>query len=236
MPRPINPLEGAAVPPMVENEDFPTLVGAGVTLRELRPSDSVTLFTLLTEEQVVQFISPPPSSPAGFETFINWSIAERKRGRHFSFGVLPEGLTEPVGIFQLRMLDRGSNVAEWGFVLAYQFWGTGIFPEAARLMLGFAFDTVGVNRLEARASVPNVRGSGALAKITAVHEVRMRESFRRHGVWFDQVLWSILADEWRAREQQRLKDAGRTASSRKNIDDIEGREPEQADARFRDAP
>ena len=206
---------------MVENDDFPTLVGAGVTLRELRPSDSATLFTLLTEEQVVKFISPPPTSPAGFETFINWSIGERKRGRHFSFGVIPEGLTEPVGIFQLRMLDRGSNVAEWGFVLAYQFWGTGIFPEAARLMLGFAFDTVGVNRLEARASVPNVRGSGALAKITAVNEVKMRESFRRHGMWFDQVMWSILADEWRAREQQRQTDAGGAPGSPKINDEIE---------------
>jgi [ribosomal protein S5]-alanine N-acetyltransferase len=207
---------------MVENDDFPTLVGAGVTLRELRPSDSATLFTLLTEEQVVKFISPPPTSPAGFETFINWSIGERKRGRHFSFGVVPEGLTAPVGIFQLRMLDRGSNVAEWGFVLAYQFWGTGRFPEAAHLMLAFAFDTLGINRLEARASVPNERGSGALAKVTAVHEVKMRESFKRHGIWYDQVLWSILADEWRAREQQRRKVAGRSPDSNKPIDDIEG--------------
>lgn len=208
--------------PAMVNDDSPTLVGAGVTLRELRPSDSAILFTLLTEEQVMKFISPPPTSPAGFETFIDWSIAERKRGRHFSFGVLPEGLTDPIGIFQLRMLDRGSNVAEWGFVLAYEYWGTGIFPEAARLMLKFAFDTVGVNRLEARASVPNERGNGALAKVAAVHEVKMRESFRRHGIWFDQVMWSILADEWRAHEQQRRKDATRTPSSRQIIDDTEG--------------
>src|SRR5919109_3736403 len=130
-----------------EHDDFPALVGAGVTLRELRPSDAVVLFALLTEDQVVQFISPPPSSPDGFVAFINWSIAERQAGRHFSFGVIPHGLTEPIGVFQLRIIDRASNVAEWGFVLAYQFWGTGLFPEAARLMLEFAFDTVGVHRL-----------------------------------------------------------------------------------------
>jgi len=79
-----------------------------------------------------------------------------------------------------------------------------------------------VNRLEARASVPNVRGSGALAKVAAVHEVKMRESFRRHGIWFDQVMWSILADEWREREQQRRSDVDRTPSSPKISDDIEG--------------
>lgn len=107
------------------DDALPTLVGAGVTLRELRSSDSVILFSLLTEDQVVKFISPPPSSPDGFEKFINWSIAERKVGRHFSFGVVPDGLTEPVGVFQLRVIDRASNVAKWGFVLALSILGDG---------------------------------------------------------------------------------------------------------------
>jgi RimJ/RimL family protein N-acetyltransferase len=205
------------------DDDLPTLAGAGVTLRELRPSDSVILFSLLTADQVIKFISPPPSSPDGFEKFIDWSIAERKRGRHFSFGVLPNSMTEPVGVFQLRIIDRASNVAEWGFVLAYQFWGTGIFPEAARLILGFAFDTLGLHRLEARAAVPNERGQGALAKVCAVHEINLRQSFYRHGIWFDQVMWSIMEHEWREYEQRRREDATRTPRSRQIVDDIEGR-------------
>jgi RimJ/RimL family protein N-acetyltransferase len=206
-----------------EHDDFPALVGAGVTLRELRPSDAVVLFALLTEDQVVQFISPPPSSPDGFVAFINWSIAERQAGRHFSFGVIPHGLTEPIGVFQLRIIDRASNVAEWGFVLAYQFWGTGLFPEAARLMLEFAFDTVGVHRLEARAAVPNGRGNGALAKVCAVHEIRLRSSFKRHGIWFDQMMWSILEEDWRTHRKLRQHDLPDESASRQIVDDIEGK-------------
>ena len=184
-------------------DDAPPLKGAGVMLRELRLSDAPTLFTLLTDEQVAKFISPPPTSPEGYERFIEWAIEARPKGRYVCFGVVPDGLTEPVGIFQLRRMPGGSNVAEWGFVLGYAFWGTGIFPEAARLLLEYAFDVMGVYRLEARASVPNGRGQGALAKIGAFHEVRMRESFKRHGQWFDQVMWSILADEWRQAERDR---------------------------------
>jgi ribosomal-protein-alanine N-acetyltransferase len=185
------------------NDDAPILKGAGVTLRELRLSDAATLFTLLTDEQVVRFISPPPTSPEGYERFIEWMIEARPKGRYICFGVVPEGLNEPVGVFQLRRMPGGSNVAEWGFVLGYSFWGSGIFPEAARLLLEFAFDVMGVNRLEARASVPNGRGQGALAKVGAFHEVRMRESFTRDGERFDQVMWSILADEWRQSERKR---------------------------------
>ena len=189
--------------------DAPILTGAGVTLRELRLSDAAALFTLLTDEQVVKFISPPPTSPEGYERFIEWAIAVRPKGRYICFGVVPEGLEEPVGIFQLRMLPGESHVAEWGFVLGHAFWGTGIFPEAARLLLEFAFDVMGVNRLEARASVPNGRGQGALAKIGAFHEVRMRQSFKKNGRRFDQVMWSILADEWRQSERDRREDRRR---------------------------
>jgi ribosomal-protein-alanine N-acetyltransferase len=183
--------------------DAPVLKGAGVTLRELRLSDAATLFTLLTDEQVVRFISPPPTSPEGYERFIEWAIGARPKGRYVCFGVVPDGLEEPVGIFQLRRLPGESNVAEWGFVLGYAFWGTGIFPEAARLLLEFAFDVMGVYRLEARASVPNGRGQGALAKVGAFHEIRLRQSFKRNGHRFDQVMWSILADEWRQSDRDR---------------------------------
>jgi ribosomal-protein-alanine N-acetyltransferase len=194
--------------------DAPVLKGAGVTLRELRLSDAATLFTLLTEEQVVRFISPPPTSPEGYERFIEWAIGARPKGRYVCFGVVPDGMEEPVGIFQLRRLPGESNVAEWGFVLGYAFWGTGIFPEAARLLLEFAFDVMGVYRLEARASVPNGRGQGALAKVGAFHEVRLRQSFKRNGQRFDQVMWSILADEWRQSERDR-----REQRRRRHIED-----------------
>jgi RimJ/RimL family protein N-acetyltransferase len=78
-----------------------------------------------------------------------------------------------------------------------QFWGSGIFAAGARLILDFAFDVIGAQRLEARAAVANGRGNGALRKIGAVQEGLLRRSFKRHGQCHDQVLWGILADDWR---------------------------------------
>jgi RimJ/RimL family protein N-acetyltransferase len=89
------------------------------------------------------------------------------------------------------------GTAEWGFALGRAFWGTGIFSTAARLVVDFAFETVGVHRLEARAAVANGRGNGALAKIGAVKEGLLRRSFLRHGQYHDQTLWSIVREDWR---------------------------------------
>jgi RimJ/RimL family protein N-acetyltransferase len=170
-----------------------------VTLRELRRTDALTLFTLLTDAQVAHFISPPPSSPDGFDLFIRWTIAQREAGTYVCFGVIPQGLDEPVGLFQLRQLSGEWRCAEWGFIIAAPFWGTGIFLAAADCILQFAFDVLGVQRLEARAAVPNGRGHGALMKLGAVNELHLRKAFVRNGTSHDQVMWSILADEWRSR-------------------------------------
>ena len=77
------------------------------------------------------------------------------------------------------------------------FWGTGLFMEGAKLAVQFAFETVGVHRLEARAAILNGRGNGALAKIGAVKEGVLRKSFLRNGEYVDQALWSIVREDWR---------------------------------------
>ena len=65
-------------------------------------------------------------------------------------------------------------------------------------MVQFAFETVGVHRLEARAAVKNGRGNGALRKIGAVQEGVLRKSFLKNGEYLDQVLWTILDEDWDA--------------------------------------
>jgi RimJ/RimL family protein N-acetyltransferase len=76
-----------------------------------------------------------------------------------------------------------------------------VFLDGARLVLDFAFDVIGTRRLEARAAVANGRGNGALRKVGAVQEGLLRRSFLRNGQYHDQVLWGILAEDWRQQRQ-----------------------------------
>ena len=171
---------------------LPALDGVSLTLRELRVADAAALLTMLTCDDVARFISPPPASIDGFERFIRWTHAEREAGRYVCFAIVPHGMETPVGIFQVRQLEPGFATAEWGFALSSAFWGQGLFMEGAQLVLDFAFDVLGVHRLEARAAVRNGRGNGALRKLGAVQEGLLRRSLLRNGEYLDQVLWTIL--------------------------------------------
>ncbi len=176
---------------------LPVLTGERVTLRELQLGDAPSLLAMLTTEEVARFISPPPTTVEGFERFIRWTHRERAAGRYVCFAVVPKGWSTAVGLFQVREIEPGFGTGEWGFAIGSQFWGTGVYLDGARLVVDFAFEIVGIHRLEARAAVQNGRGNGALRKVGAVQEGVLRRSFLRRGEYLDQILWSILDEDWR---------------------------------------
>ena len=176
---------------------LPVLQAGGASIRELRLSDAASLLAFLSTEEVSRFISPPPTTVAGFERFIEWAQRERAVGNYVCFGVVPSGFNQAVGLFQVRQMNGSFETSEWGFAIGCSFWGTELFVDAARAVMRFMFDTIGAQRLEARSSVQNGRGNGALQKLGATREGVLRKSFLREGVYHDQVIWSICRDEWR---------------------------------------
>ena len=190
---------------------LPSLAGSRVTVRELRISDAPAMLEALTSEEVARFISPPPSTVQGFERFIAWTVEERAAGRYACFAIVPAGSDAPVGLFQVRALDPAFATAEWGFALCHECWGSGIFAEAAPLIVDFTFEILDAHRLEARAATANGRGNGALQKLGALREAVLRKSFLCRGEYLDQALWTIVRDEWRrARTATLLRSRGIT--------------------------
>lgn len=194
--------QDAAVVSSDWRQGLPTLSANQVVLRELRFSDAPALFALLTTEEVARFISPPPTSVEGFERFVAWTHRQRAAGAYACFAVTLKGFDTAIGIFQVRQLDPTFGNAEWGFAIGSPFWGSGVFQTGAELVLDFAFKTLGVHRLEARAAVLNGRGNGALVKLGAVQEAVLRKSFLKNGQYLDQVLYAIVADDRRVSRGQ----------------------------------
>ena len=167
-----------------------------MVLRELVKTDAASLLSMLSIAEVAKFISPPPTTPQGFQKFIEWAVREREAGRQMTFGMVPEGYDHAVGLVQVRAIAPKFSVAEWGFAVGSPFWGTGLFLASARTAIDFAFQHTEVNRLEARAAVQNGRGNGALRKLGAVQEGVLRGSLLKDGKYLDQIMWSIIARDW----------------------------------------
>jgi RimJ/RimL family protein N-acetyltransferase len=184
-------------PPAPWRAGLPDLQGEGVTVRELRPEDAESLAVLFADPDVGRYIPPPPLSAKDFTRFINWAHEQRRSGSVLCFGVVPDGCETAVGVLQLHELEPPFQNTEWGFVLGKPYWGTGLFQRATEVLLQFAFDTIGVRRLEARAMAANARANAVLRRMGATEEGHLRQSFLLGGQYHDDVLWSILAADWR---------------------------------------
>ena len=173
-------------------EQVPVLSGPSIRIREVEAADAAALLELFSDTQVNRYLYTPPSTLVEFEGFIEWARRKRESASCVCFVVVPNGLEQPIGLFQLRALDAEFQLAEWGFAMAPSFWSTGLFEEAATLVAEFAF-AIGVKRIEARAVVENVRANRALEKIGAKGEALLRKAFKHNE---PQFLWAIVADEW----------------------------------------
>lgn len=175
---------------------LPVLTARLVTLREPTPQDLRALLDLLSTGDSCRFGLEEPISAVGVQDLIDRAPRDRAAGVAFTYVITIATTRAVAGLVHVRELDPGFEAGEWECVVAPSWRGTGVFLEAARLVGSFAFGAVGVHRLEARVFVQNGRANGALRKLGAVQEGVLRRSERRGGEYFDQVLWSVLKEDW----------------------------------------
>jgi [ribosomal protein S5]-alanine N-acetyltransferase len=180
----------------------PELHGDVTTLREVGASDVYTLFTLFSDPAVTAYMAPPPPTLAKFAGFVEWAHRQRAQGRGVCFGIVPEGMTAAVGIFQVR-LDPTSPGAEWGFVLSAHFWSTGVFVDAANVLVQFAFTAMHVERLEARIALRNRRAHAAVQKLGARFETTLEGSSPQGIVRDPESVWILRKHDWQNRAGDR---------------------------------
>ena len=176
--------------------ELPALAGRAVTLREPAFQDLRPLIELLSFRDATRFGVDEPISDLGVQDLIERAPRERTAGLAATYAITLTASRTLVGLVQVRQLDPSFEAAEWECTIAPSARGTGIFLEAARLAGSFAFGTIGAHRLEARVLLQNGRANGALRKLGAVQEGVLRRSVRRSGEYFDQVLWSLLKEDW----------------------------------------
>jgi RimJ/RimL family protein N-acetyltransferase len=176
---------------------LPALDGSVVTLREIDLQDAPALLDALESSDIEIAFEPAPSTPDELRRYISWVRSQRTKGRAAGFAIVPRGAREAAGLLQVGRADFAGAVAEWGIVLARSHRGTGAASEAARLMAGFAFETLGVHRLETRASGLSPGSISLLRKLGAVREAHLRQSFAHGGEVVDDDLWAIIESDWR---------------------------------------
>jgi RimJ/RimL family protein N-acetyltransferase len=122
-----------------------------------------------------------------------------------------------IGTCAFSQLDGDNGSALYHITIGEKdAWGRGYGTEATRLMLGHAFEALGLHRVALSVFEFNVRAIRSYTTSGFSVEGRARESLWRDGRWWDELSMSILASDWRRQERARRHsvDAGRGAMRR----------------------
>ncbi|MFE6689273.1 GNAT family N-acetyltransferase [Streptomyces sp. NPDC057743] len=97
-----------------------------------------------------------------------------------------------LGDLALSRIDRDNAHGSFRIALVPGATGRGLGPEAIRLLLGHAFDRVGLHRVELEVFAFNERARRGYEKCGFAVEGRLREALRWDGAWHDVLLMAAL--------------------------------------------
>jgi RimJ/RimL family protein N-acetyltransferase len=169
-------------------------------LRKLRRSDIPALVPLIGASEVAATTLriPHPYSEADGHAYLRLLARHRKPWFgifHFRSGLREsEQLCGGVGLSPEP--DHGR--AEIGYWIGVPFWGKGIASEAAREMIRYGFEDLGLNRIFANVYSGNAASQRVLEKLGMKYEGRFRKHVKKWGEYRDTENYGLLADEWKA--------------------------------------
>ena len=107
-----------------------------------------------------------------------------------------------IGGIGLRIDDQQKH-AELGYWLGAPYWGQGYATEAAREILRYGFEDLGLHRIFASHFKHNPASGRILLKLGMRHEGCQREHVRKWDQFVDSQLYGMLRQEWEMANKDR---------------------------------
>ncbi|PRY32121.1 GNAT family N-acetyltransferase [Pseudosporangium ferrugineum] len=193
----------------------PTLHSDRLRLRPFDDADADDLFAMHSNASVLRYWDTPPWSERGraqrFLTVCR-QMAERGTGARPAVERVSDGAF--LGWCSLNRWDPPNRSASLGYCFNEAAWGHGYATEAAYALLGWAFDTLDLNRVQAATDTRNAGSARVLEKLGFVREGTLREDCVVNGEVSDSWVYGLIRREWRPVPAERGQPASHSRASR----------------------
>jgi [ribosomal protein S5]-alanine N-acetyltransferase len=175
----------------------PTLHTARLRLRPFDDPDADALFALHSSASVLRYWDAPPwSERVRAERFIAACRLLAADGTGTRLAVERAADEAFLGWCSLTRWNPDHRSAALGYCLDDAAWGQGYATEAARAVLGWAFDTLDLNRVQAETDTRNRASARVLEKLGFVREGTLREDCVVNGEVSDSWVYGLIRREW----------------------------------------
>ena len=170
-----------------------------VLLRPLVQDDAVYLSAYVKEEPALwKYALTPITTDQEFEQYIATAVEARQLKLAYPFIVFDKLQNKYEGSTRFYDIQLNNSSTQFGYTwYSESTWGTGLNEHCKFLLLQFAFETIGFERIEFRADNRNKRSIAAMQKIGCTVEGILRNHLpTSDGTRRDSIVLSMLKNEW----------------------------------------
>lgn len=179
-----------------------------IVLRPLELTDFENLISFATNEpEIWKYSLVQAVGENGLKNYLNLAILARIEQKEYPFIVFDKLTNSFAGSTRFYDIQLSNKCLQLGFTwYGKQFQGTGLNKHCKNLLLEFAFEKMGIERVEFRADNDNKRSIFAMKSIGCVEEGILRSNgMRNDGTRRDSIVLSILKSEWETKIKEELK-------------------------------
>jgi RimJ/RimL family protein N-acetyltransferase len=179
-----------------------------VRIEPLEEKHFELLLPVAMEESLWLFTVAKINSTEAFRKYFDAAMEEKQNKRSYPFAYFNKPTQQYAGSTRFGNIEFAHKKMEIGWTWIHpSLQGTGFNKHCKFLLLGFGFETLGLNRIELKTSSLNLKSQKAMLKIGAVKEGILRKNtINDDGSTRDTVYFSFLADEWPAVKQNIFKE------------------------------
>ena len=168
--------------------------GERVLLRRMGREDTEDVVRMRTEPEVqAQLFSERPPT---MEEHLSWLDGIQARDDRHEFMIVDRTSGRSVGTIGLSHIDRTHRRAEYGILIGEPAArGKGLAAEASRLLLAYAFKTLGLGRVYLHVLARNEDAIRLYRRVGFQTEGILRRHVRKGSEFLDVTVMAVLADE-----------------------------------------
>lgn len=160
----------------------------------------------LNQPEIWEYSQQPASGLENLKAYIDFALEARKAETAYPFVVFDKQRQQVAGSTRFYDFQKKHNTVQLGYTwYGKEFQGTGLNKQCKLLLLEFAFEKFGIDRVEFRADANNDRSITAMKSIGCTVEGILRSNCAAPKGRRDSIVLSILKDEWFGGVKEQLK-------------------------------
>jgi len=167
-------------------------------LRDFIADDWQAVMAYQSDPRYLKYYEWTERTPEAVQEFLSMFLDQHnERPRiHFQLVVTLKESGRLIGNCGVRMDKAGAHQADIGYELDPNFWSKGYATEAARRMVRYGFEELGVHRIWSWCIAENTASAHVLEKLGMRQEGRLRDAEYFKGRYWDTLMFGIVREEW----------------------------------------